>query len=422
MIRRMNSQLCRSTVLVLAALATPLSAQTTWYVDASAAPPGVGSAISPYASIQYAIDRLTTVNGDTLLVAPGTYVENVHFGVKRLRLESAAGPLVTQIRAATNGAVVSDEFVSLLATNELIGFTIAGTPGLDTTGVRADNMIVRRCIVRGHDHTFSKAGLETQVLMWVEQCTVVGNSNGARPGAFAGELFINSSILYGNPYGDLENNVDQIHAHHSLWNYANTHAAIGVGNLDLAPQFWDAGSLDFHLLPGSPCIDAGDPSLPLDPDGSRADIGALTYSASYAPAPTVYCTSKTSSLGCVPSIGASGSASASGAPFTITCVDTISHRLGLLFYGFAPQGAAYQGGYLCVQSPVFRTPVIDAGGTPGIDDCSGIYSYDFDALIQSGANLGLTAGEIVYAQFWARDPGIAFATVRSDALRFGIAP
>jgi len=34
----------------------------------------------------------------------------------------------------------------------------------------------------------------------------------------------------------------------------------------------------------------------------------------------------------------------------------------------------------------------------------------------------LITGTIEYAQFWSRDPGVSFATVRSDALRFGIAP
>jgi len=34
---------------------------------------------------------------------------------------------------------------------------------------------------------------------------------------------------------------------------------------------------DYHLLAGSPCIDSGDPLSPLDPDGTRADRGALYF-------------------------------------------------------------------------------------------------------------------------------------------------
>jgi hypothetical protein len=35
--------------------------------------------------------------------------------------------------------------------------------------------------------------------------------------------------------------------------------------------------LDVSLQWGSPCIDAGDPDSPLDPDGTRADIGAFYF-------------------------------------------------------------------------------------------------------------------------------------------------
>jgi len=45
----------------------------------------------------------------------------------------------------------------------------------------------------------------------------------------------------------------------------------GAGNMPFDPML---RTPDLSLLPGSPCIDAGDPDLPLDPDGSRADIGA----------------------------------------------------------------------------------------------------------------------------------------------------
>lgn len=37
---------------------------------------------------------------------------------------------------------------------------------------------------------------------------------------------------------------------------------------------------DFHLLAISPCINTGDPNSPLDPDGTRADMGALYFDCS----------------------------------------------------------------------------------------------------------------------------------------------
>ena len=43
------------------------------------------------------------------------------------------------------------------------------------------------------------------------------------------------------------------------------------------PMFTDTSSYDYSLQPGSPCIDAGDPSFPLDPDSTRVDIGALFF-------------------------------------------------------------------------------------------------------------------------------------------------
>ncbi len=42
-------------------------------------------------------------------------------------------------------------------------------------------------------------------------------------------------------------------------------------------MFANAALNDFNLLEGSPCIDAGNPSSPLDPDGTYADMGALFF-------------------------------------------------------------------------------------------------------------------------------------------------
>ena len=53
-------------------------------------------------------------------------------------------------------------------------------------------------------------------------------------------------------------------------------------NIQTDPLFVHIDTLDFRLLPDSPCIDAGDPDSPEDPDGTRADIGAYWYDPEYS--------------------------------------------------------------------------------------------------------------------------------------------
>ncbi|NQT33673.1 right-handed parallel beta-helix repeat-containing protein, partial [bacterium] len=45
----------------------------------------------------------------------------------------------------------------------------------------------------------------------------------------------------------------------------------GDGNIDEDPLFVDSDECDYHLTEDSPCIDAGDPDSPEDPDQTRAD-------------------------------------------------------------------------------------------------------------------------------------------------------
>ncbi|HTD88564.1 MAG TPA: hypothetical protein VK850_18465 [Candidatus Binatia bacterium] len=52
---------------------------------------------------------------------------------------------------------------------------------------------------------------------------------------------------------------------------------LGIGNIMADPMFVNAGAHDYHLRPYSPCIDAGDPASPADPDGSPVDLGCFTF-------------------------------------------------------------------------------------------------------------------------------------------------
>jgi len=83
-------------------------------------------------------------------------------------------------------------------------------------------------------------------------CDIFGNSGGAIDG-----LGIPDSL------GDMDTT------------NANGDSCDAYYNIFLDPMF--LSSDDFHLQANSPCIDAGDPNLPFDPDSTIADIGAFYY-------------------------------------------------------------------------------------------------------------------------------------------------
>jgi Tol biopolymer transport system component len=120
--------------------------------------------------------------------------------------------------------------------------------------------------------------------------------------------------------------------------------------------------------------------------------------------PTAYCTAKVNSQGCTPSFTVVGSPSASsGQPFLIQTSQVINQVNGLLFYGYGPAAIPFQEAYFCVKSPIRRTTVIHSGGNPPPDDCSGLFTFDFNAWIQSSGDPMLGPGGLVFAQVWYRD-------------------
>ncbi len=134
-----------------------------------------------------------------------------------------------------------------------------------------------------------------------------------------------------------------------------------------------------------------------------------------------YCTAKTTSHSCVPSISATGAPSASaGSGFTIQAANVEPMKNGVLFYCYAgPAAQPFQGGTFCLKFPVKRTPPTNSGGAA---NCSGVLSMDFNAWIATGFDPGLVAGAQIWAQDWFRDPTAPFGTGLSNALTFHICP
>jgi len=56
----------------------------------------------------------------------------------------------------------------------------------------------------------------------------------------------------------------------------------GTGNISDDPLFVSQSGHNYNLQAESPCVDAGDPGSALDPDGTRADMGALPFDSTKA--------------------------------------------------------------------------------------------------------------------------------------------
>jgi hypothetical protein len=601
--------------------ASDVRAQKTWHVDVNGTPLGTGTAGDPYTSVQYALEQASTVDGDTLLVMPGTYDEVIDFVGKAVTVRSNDGPLTTILRgnpvanppasvvtfasgegpgsvldgftvrdgngttgggiyvadsdptllncivrdnqandgggaafvraeptildctfsnnvAAQNGgglylylALITDpwmERTSVLdnvaggrgggihagtgSNNEIFArdCTISGndanwdggglylvdgyhwyvdctiannTTNLDGGGVWADavwGLSFTNCRISGNQASWYGGGIVSNWgQMGLGGCTVESNHSGLSGGGLVSwgtQLGLSRTIFYANHTGTTgaavyhspslpteiltvdhctffenvaDNGTGGIHGYgyvdiknSILWGngldlvapgggvyctleYSDVGSANvpGVGCINADPLLWEPDQGDFNLRPGSLCIDSGDPTSPLDPDGSVTDMGALTYSTSYCPPTTTYCTAGTTTNGCTALMSATGTASVSAVSgFVVTVGGVEGQKQGILFWGLSAGAAPWGAGtsFRCVAGPVRRTGSQTSGGTTGA--CDGVLTLDFNAWMQTYPGKAPPVGEFAHMQAWFRDPPAPKTSSLSDGLRFAVCP
>ena len=119
----------------------------------------------------------------------------------------------------------------------------------------------------------------TLAFVKLDHCTITGLTNGIsaafKANATAGNIDfrVTNTIVRG---------VNSIRTDFSVTNitmgYCDTSDAWpGAGNITTDPLFVSIAAGDYHLQSGSPCINTGDPSAPLDANGTRTDMGFYAF-------------------------------------------------------------------------------------------------------------------------------------------------
>ncbi len=233
-------------------------------------------------TIQAAIN--TAEAGDTVLVQPGIYGENILFNGIDIVVGSLL--LTTGDHAYIDSTIIdgnASASVVRIRTGEtdatvLTGFTIingranyGGGVYINAASPTLDHLIItRNHAIRDGGGIYCTHNANPIFKHLTVSADTAERSNGGlftfdNSSATIINSIFRSNIPIGTPAGQTI----------TFSNIQNGYA--GQGNINSNPLFVDPGNGNFHLQENSPCIDAGDPNSPPDQDESRADIGAFYF-------------------------------------------------------------------------------------------------------------------------------------------------
>jgi predicted outer membrane repeat protein len=145
------------------------------------------------------------------------------------------------------------------------------------------NPQILRCLIVNNEAGYGGGAVYSGgAVLDIVNCTVSGNQDGIYSGAIWGNygtaISIVNCILWNDSSGEIFINPGYGSVEVSYSDVSGGWS--GEGNISEDPLFIGGDPYDFHLIGDSPCIDAGDPVSPPDPDGTRADMGAFYFNHS----------------------------------------------------------------------------------------------------------------------------------------------
>ncbi len=256
-----------------------------------------------FTNIQAAID--SSVDGDIIEVRPGVYFENINFMGKNITLKSTD---------PTNSDIVNSTTI-----DGVVYFRGTEDPNCTLSGFNIDGYIwgkhthatISHCLlgavftpcapaISACDGTISNCIIEPVYYgclaeipeIWechglIENCTIIGRIEVCEGGTCTLRNCI-MPIIHVTVYPGATLNVSYCDVEGGLAGIDSGGTVNwGLGNIDADPLFVelahrDANGIwieaDYHLLPDSPCIDAGDPMSPIGPEpfpnGGIINMGA----------------------------------------------------------------------------------------------------------------------------------------------------
>ena len=330
---------------------------------------GTGSEQYPFATIQHGIN--CSADTDTVLVQPGTYVENINYNGKLITIGSLF--LTTQDTTYISSTIIDGNNSDRVVTFEngenssavLCGFTITNgfaehgggihcyysspslenvtisgnsasprgggihcyysSPSLENVTISGNSAIngggiccdetspsLKNVTITGNSASNRGGGIYCEgeySYLSLENVTITGNSasngggiyffwyscsslenvtiSGNTAGGIHCEWECNPSLINSILWNNLPSEISIVNSSVNA-TYSDIEGGwVGTGNIDRDPLFVDPGNNKYYLFYNSPCVDVGDPSSPLDPDGTRVDMGAYYFDQSINGNPTI---------------------------------------------------------------------------------------------------------------------------------------